>query len=174
MAREFSRSQRIAEQLQRELAQLIQQEVKDPRLGLVTVNAAKISRDLSYADIYVTVMGSYEEVQAQAEVTVKILNRAAGFLRGRVAKLIKMRAVPHLRFHYDSSVVRGNYMSSLIEQAVSQDHLRQGERGELEAGVNPETDVESDVEADANAEAETKTNPEMLTDDAANVRDGEA
>ena len=108
MAREFSRTQRIGEQLQRELAQLIQQEVKDPRLGLVTVSGAKVSRDLSYADVYITVMSGDE--QAQGEQSVKILNRAAGFLRGRVAQAIKMRAVPNLRFHYDSSVVRGNYM----------------------------------------------------------------
>ncbi|WP_421868782.1 30S ribosome-binding factor RbfA [Motiliproteus sp.] len=132
MAREFSRTQRIAEQLQRELAQLIQQEVKDPRLGLVTVSGAKVSRDLSYADIYVTVMGN-EEAQAQAEVSVKILNRAAGFLRGRVAQAIKMRVVPQLRFHYDASVMRGNYMSSLIEQAVSEDKQRQGDRGDAGA-----------------------------------------
>ncbi len=157
MAREFSRAQRIAEQLQRELAQLIQQDVKDPRLGLVTVNGAKISRDLSYADIYITVMGSYEEVQAQAEVSVKILNRASGFLRGRVAQLIKMRAVPQLRFHYDNSVVRGNYMASLIEQAVSEDHLRQDERGDLDA------DVETGVETDASG----------LADAADTTRDGE-
>ena len=130
MAREFSRTQRIAEQLQRELAQLIQQEVKDPRLGLVTVSGAKVSRDLSYADVYVTVMGSGDEAQAQAEVSVKILNRAAGFLRGRISQMVQMRVVPQLRFHYDASVMRGNYMSSLIEQAVSEDKQRQDDRNE--------------------------------------------
>ncbi|MCW8884739.1 MAG: 30S ribosome-binding factor RbfA [Motiliproteus sp.] len=123
MAREFSRTQRVAEQLQRDLAQLIQQEVKDPRLGLVTVNDAKISKDLSYADIYVTVMGK-EETEEEIATTVQILNRASGFLRGRVAKLIKMRTVPQLRFHYDSSVSRGNYLSSLINKAVSEDRQR--------------------------------------------------
>jgi ribosome-binding factor A len=123
MAREFSRTQRVAEQLQRDLAQLIQQEVKDPRLGLVTVNDAKISKDLSYADIYVTVMGK-EETEEEIATTVKILNRASGFLRGRVAKMIKLRTVPQLRFHYDSSVSRGNYLSSLINQAVSEDRQR--------------------------------------------------
>jgi ribosome-binding factor A len=131
MAREFSRTQRIAEQLQRELAQLIQQEIKDPRLGLVTVSGAKISRDLSYADVYITVLGT-EQSPAQAEESVKILNRASGFLRGLVAKAIKMRAVPQLRFHYDGSVARGNYMSSLISQAVSEDQDRQAQRGEDE------------------------------------------
>ncbi len=159
MPREFSRAQRIAEQLQRELAQLIQQEVKDPRLGLVTVNGAKISRDLSYADIYITVMGSYEEVQAQAEVSVKILNRAAGFLRGRVAQLIKLRAVPQLRFHYDSSVVRGNYMASLIEQAVSQDQLRQGERGEVDSEAAAE-DVDNARDSDSSGDGQASRDGE--------------
>ncbi|WP_207062361.1 30S ribosome-binding factor RbfA [Motiliproteus sp. SC1-56] len=129
MAREFSRTQRVAEQLRRDLAQLIQQEVKDPRLGLVTVNDVKISKDLSYADVYVTVMGK-EESQAQIDTTLKILNRAAGFLRGRLAKAIKLRVMPQLRFHYDASVVRGNYLSSLIDKAVSEDRSRQGDSEE--------------------------------------------
>ncbi len=126
MAREFSRTHRVAEQLQRDLAQLIQQEVRDPRLGLVTVNDVKVSRDLCYADIYVTVMGKEETKEAIA-TTIKILNSAAGFLRGRVAKLIKLRIVPQLRFHYDSSVSRGNYLSSLINKAVSEDRQRSGD-----------------------------------------------
>ncbi len=126
MAREFSRTQRVAEQLQRDLAQLIQQEVKDPRLGLVTVNGVKISKDLSYADVYVTILGS-DESDEQISTSVKILNRAAGFLRGRAAKMIKLRVMPQLRFHYDASVSRGNYLSSLINKAVAEDRQRQGD-----------------------------------------------
>jgi len=127
MAREFSRTQRVGEQLQRELAQLIPQEIKDPRLGLVTVNAVTVSRDLAYADIYVTVMGK-EDSPEQIAASVKILNRAAGFLRGRIAQLIKLRIVPHLRFHYDASVARGTQLASLIEQAVKEDRKRQHDR----------------------------------------------
>ncbi|WP_210397049.1 30S ribosome-binding factor RbfA [Motiliproteus sediminis] len=127
MAREFSRTQRVGEQLQRELAQLIPQEVKDPRLGFVTVNAVTISRDLAYADVYVTVLGK-EDSPEEIAASVKILNRAAGFLRGRIAQLIKLRIVPSLRFHYDSSVARGAKLSSLIEQAVSEDRQRQDGR----------------------------------------------
>ncbi len=123
MAREFSRTQRVAEQLQRDLAQLIQQEIKDPRLGLVTVNGVKISRDLSYADVYVTLMGM-DESEEQVAASIKILNRAAGFLRGRAAQKIKLRVMPQLRFHYDASVVQGNYLSSLINKAVSEDRKR--------------------------------------------------
>ncbi|MFT6916330.1 MAG: ribosome-binding factor A [Motiliproteus sp.] len=172
MPREFSRAQRIAEQLQRELAQLIQKEVKDPRVGLVTVNDAKVSKDLSYADVYITVMGSYEEVQAQAEMSVKILNRAAGFLRGRIAQLIKFRAVPQLRFHYDSSVVRGNYMASLIEQAVSQDTVRQSERGDDDAAVDDSAVDDSAVD-DAATDAAVDSTDADADADAAKPRDGE-
>lgn len=123
MAREFSRTQRIAEQLQRELAQLIQQEVKDPRLGMVTVNGAKISKDLSYADVYITVLG-VDESEEQIKTSIKILNNAAGFLRGRLSRQIKLRVMPQLRFHYDASVARGNQLSALINQAVKEDQQR--------------------------------------------------
>ena len=129
MAKEFSRAQRVGEQLRRDLAQMIQQEVKDPRLGLVTVSDVRVSKDLSYADVYVTVMGN-EEGQAQIDTSLKILNRAAGFLRGRLAKAIKLRVMPQLRFHYDASVVRGNYLSSLIDKAVTEDRSRQDDSEE--------------------------------------------
>ena len=128
MAREFSRTQRVAEQLRRDLAQLIQQEIKDPRLGMVTVNGVKISKDLSYADVYITVLG-IEETEEEIAMSVKILNNAAGFLRGREAKQIKLRVMPQFRFHYDASVSRGNYLSSLINKAVSEDRQRQEDAG---------------------------------------------
>ncbi len=126
MAREFSRTQRIAEQMQRDLAKLIQQEVRDPRLGLVTVSGVKVSRDLNYADIYVTVLDDQDSPETISE-SLKILNRASGFLRGRIAQSIKLRVVPALRFHYDASVSRGNFLSSLIEKAVSEDRQRQSD-----------------------------------------------
>ena len=133
MAREFSRTQRVAEQLQRDLAQLIQQEIKDPRLGLVTVNGVKVSRDLNYADVYITIMG-IAETEEEIAANVQILNRASGFLRGRAAKTIKLRVMPQLRFHYDNSVSRGNYLSSLINKAVNEDRSRQ----EDNTDANPE------------------------------------
>lgn len=129
MAREFSRTERVGEQLQRELAQLITREIKDPRLGLVTINSVRVSRDLAYADVYVTVMGRSEETDA-AEVSVAILNRAAGFLRSGVAARMKLRITPRLRFHYDASVERGSRLSSLIQEARDQDRQRQDDREE--------------------------------------------
>lgn len=125
MAREYSRVERIGDQMQRELAQLIQREVKDPRVGMVTVNDVKVSRDLGYADIYVTLLG--EQEPERIKENLQVLKRASGFLRSQIAKRIKLRHVPELRFHYDESVVRGQHLSSLIDEAVSTDRARQSD-----------------------------------------------
>ena len=123
MAREFSRTQRIAEQLQKELAQLIQFQIKDPRLGMITVSHAKVSKDLGVADVYITVfpLGGKDEATATAE-SLKILNNAAGFLRGELARCIKLRVMPQLRFHFDETIARGRHLHSLIEQTVRQEN----------------------------------------------------
>ncbi|MCB8889119.1 30S ribosome-binding factor RbfA [Vreelandella malpeensis] len=122
--REFKRTDRVADQLQKELAVLIQREVKDPRLGMITVSGATVSRDLGYADIYVTLLG--EQAPERIKENLQVLKRASGFLRSQIAKRIKLRHVPELRFHYDESVVRGQQLSSLIDEAVSSDRARQG------------------------------------------------
>ena len=123
--REFKRTDRVADQLQKELAVLIQREVKDPRLGMVTVSGATVSRDLGYADIYVTLRG--EQDSERIKENLQVLKRAAGFLRSQIAQRIKLRHVPELRFHFDESVVRGQHLSSLIDEAVSSDRARQAE-----------------------------------------------
>ncbi len=118
MAKEFSRTSRLGEQLQRELAHMIQFNLKDPRLGLVTLNDVKVSKDLSYADVYFTVIGakgeSDDEIRTQ---TSKILNDAAGFLRNELAKFLRTRTTPMLRFHYDGTLERAMHIDSLIRQA---------------------------------------------------------
>ena len=123
--REFKRTDRVADQLQKELAVLIQREVKDPRLGMVTVSGATVSRDLGYADIYVTLLG--EQDPERIKENLQVLKRASGFLRSQIAQRIKLRHVPELRFHFDESVVRGQHLSSLIDEAVSSDRARQAE-----------------------------------------------
>ncbi|KEI73167.1 30S ribosome-binding factor RbfA [Endozoicomonas elysicola] len=119
MAKEYSRKQRVAEQIQKELAQLIQLEMKDPRLGMVTVSAVEVSRDLAFADVYVSFLGVDE--QERIDQSLKILGQAAGFLRSQLARAIKLRFTPQLRFYYDSSLQRGAYLSSLIDEAVAKD-----------------------------------------------------
>lgn len=117
MAKEFTRAQRVAEQIQRELAMLIQQEIKDPRVGMVTVSAVKVSSDLSHAKVYVTVLDGAEN----AGDTVKVLNRASPFLRHALTRRLVLRIVPHLHFVYDESVEAGNRLASLIEASVAMD-----------------------------------------------------
>lgn len=118
MAKEYSRTSRLGEQLQRELAQMIQVDLKDPRLGMVTLNQVKVSKDLSYADVYYTVMGAKFEDDAEVRVqTAKILNDAAGYLRNELAKFLRTRTTPQLRFHYDETLERGMYLDALIRKA---------------------------------------------------------
>lgn len=122
MAREFSRTQRISDQVQKDLAQLIQREIKDPRMGMVTISYVKIAKDLGYADIYITVMalGGKDEATAVTE-SLKILNSASGFLRGQLSSKIKLRVMPQLRFHFDESVDRGRRINDLIIKASHAD-----------------------------------------------------
>ena len=129
MAGEFSRTSRIGDQLQKELASLIQFEVKDPRLGLVTVNEVRVAKDLGYADIYYTELGKDDQPEVLAE-NQAALDSAKGFLRRRLAQEVKLRVMPHLRFHYDQSVVNGSRMSALIDEAIRDDETKNGNEGE--------------------------------------------
>ncbi|MDD7805234.1 MAG: 30S ribosome-binding factor RbfA [Endozoicomonas sp. (ex Botrylloides leachii)] len=125
MAKEYSRAQRVGEQIQKELAQIIQLQMKDPRLGLVTVSAVNISRDLSFADVYVSFLGV--DRQEVIDESIEVLNCAAGFLRSELARNVKLRITPKLRFFFDNSLRRGQHLSSLIERAVKQDKNNNGE-----------------------------------------------
>ncbi|MDC9719491.1 MAG: 30S ribosome-binding factor RbfA [Gammaproteobacteria bacterium] len=120
MAQEYSRTQRVADQIQRELAALIQREVKDPRVGMATVSAVEVSRDLSHAKVFVTIFNGGEN-QEEISESVKALNNASGFLRSKLGQRMKLRIVPTLRFHFDDSLSRGNYLSNLIDTARASD-----------------------------------------------------
>jgi len=123
MAQEFSRTDRIADQMQRDLAELIRSSLKDPRLGMVTVNQVTVARDLGYSDVYVTLLTA-EDLDADSEevkTTIKILNGAAGFLRSELSRMIRLRTIPQLRFHFDASVKRGRQLDQLIKRARKKD-----------------------------------------------------
>ena len=135
MSEQSQRQQRVADLVQRELAVLIQLEVNDPRVGMVSVTGVDISRDLAYADVYVTVLNSGagegdERIGAEPageldkleiEENLKALNKAAGYLRSLLARRLKLRTTPKLKFHYDGTISRGNKLSSLIDQALEAD-----------------------------------------------------
>jgi len=118
MPAEFSRTQRLGGQIQRDLAMLIQRELKDPRVGMITINDVNLSKDLGYADINVTVLVANDEESRIVE-SLTILNEAAGFLRSELGRGLKIRKVPHLRFHYDDSLKRGAEINALIHQALA-------------------------------------------------------
>ena len=136
MAEMSSRAQRVADQMQREIATLIQMEVNDPRVGMVSITAVDVSKDLAYANIYVTVLNSlsnngqadFDTLSEPSDLdklevaeNIKALNKAAGFLRSLLAKRLRLRVVPKLKFHYDASVERGQQLSKLIDDALEAD-----------------------------------------------------
>ncbi len=110
MSADFKRTDRIAEMMQRKLAQIIQQEVKDPRLPkLITISAVTVTRDLGHAKIYFTVLN---DEPGLADV---ILNASASYLRSALARTLTLRTVPQLHFIYDNSIEYGRHLSRLID-----------------------------------------------------------
>lgn len=118
MPRDFSRSARLALQIKRELATAIQTELKDPRVGFITLTDVDLSPDLKHAKVYFTLLNPDEAALAQA---LRGLKNAAGFLRTELAHRMKMRSSPHLQFFHDTSVERGMRLSTLIDKAVSEE-----------------------------------------------------
>jgi ribosome-binding factor A len=106
---------RIGDLLKQELAQLIQSELRDPRLGMISVMDVKVAKDLAHANVFITVLG------AEVGPAVETLNKAAGLLRSLLAKNLNLRSTPKLHFVYDKSVENGRYLSALIDKAVAQD-----------------------------------------------------
>lgn len=119
MARPNGRAQRVADFLRKELSSLILLELRDPRVGMVSITDVELSKDLAHAKIFVTVLGC-DSVEEAAQ-SLQVLNQAAGFLRTEISKQSKMRSMPSLRFIFDDSVQRGHKMSMLIDQAIQSD-----------------------------------------------------
>jgi ribosome-binding factor A len=125
MAKEFTRSDRVADAVQRSLAQLIPAEIRDPRVGMVNINSVVVARDLTFAKVYVTFVG--EDNPKACEESVAILNKAASFLRTLVGRSLTTRITPRLQFYYDESAVRGQVLSSLIDRAIAADRANRGD-----------------------------------------------
>ncbi len=137
------RLQRLSDQIQRELAVLIRDGVNDPRLtGFVTISSVKVSSDLGYADVYVTIMEpelNDSMTKTNHEESVKVLNNAAGFLRTELSHSLKTRTTPRLRFHYDEVTARGNYMMDLISQAVTKTEQNEDEVDSMQSSDDKES-----------------------------------
>jgi ribosome-binding factor A len=115
MSREYPRALRLAEQIHRDLAELISREVKDPRVGMVTIHELEVSPDLTHAKIYYTLLsGDVEETQAGLE-------KAKGFLRSRLGKGLRVRFTPELHFIHDETATRSAELEALIAKARARD-----------------------------------------------------
>jgi len=117
MKKHSPRAQRVADQIQRELADLLRLHLKDPRVGMVTITAVDVSPDLTHAKVLFTHLAGAENSQA----TVVGLQHAAGYLRTELAHRLKLYSVPRLEFVYDDSIEAGIRLSKLIDEAVDED-----------------------------------------------------
>lgn len=122
MPREFSRNQRMAEQIRRDLSEIIRDDLKDPRMGFLSITEVRLSKDLGQAIVFCSIF----EHDKQQE-TMETLNRAAGFLRSRVADRLRARTVPSLKFRLDDSMETGAAMDELISKARASDVHAQDE-----------------------------------------------
>ena len=117
MKKHSQRAQRVGEQIQRELAELLREHVKDPRVGRVTITAVETSPDLSHAKVFITHLAGREH----ADEAVRALERTAGFLRTELSHRMQLYSVPQLHFAYDDSIESGMRLSQLIDDAVASD-----------------------------------------------------
>ncbi|MCX8597150.1 MULTISPECIES: 30S ribosome-binding factor RbfA [unclassified Gilliamella] len=122
MAKAFNRSSRVGHELQKEIAIILQREIKDPRLGMVTVSGVDISRDLSYAKVFVTFLNDDDPQVIEQGLTV--LNDAKGYIRTLIGKAMRLRIIPEIKFFYDESLVKGMQMSTLVSDVIKQDNER--------------------------------------------------
>ncbi|MFZ4833914.1 30S ribosome-binding factor RbfA [Rouxiella sp. Mn2063] len=135
MAKEFSRTQRVSQEMQKEIAIILQREVKDPRVGMATVSGVEVSRDLAYAKVFVTfldVLSSEPQDPDRVKNGIKALQDASGFIRTLIGKAMRLRVVPELTFAYDNSLVEGMRMSNLVTNVVKNDAERRSAAGDNE------------------------------------------
>ena len=122
MPKDYPRSDRLGSQIHRELASLIHRSIKDPRMSSASVLEVVVTKDLSQAKVYFSVLD-----QEAAEETLQALKRASGFLQREIGRVLKSRLTPKLVFVYDDTDIRGRNMSELIDSAIAKDKANSGE-----------------------------------------------
>ncbi|MGC9493802.1 30S ribosome-binding factor RbfA [Vibrio genomosp. F10] len=126
MSKEFSRTQRVSQQLQKELAIILQREVRDSRLGMVTISDVEVSRDLAYAKVFVTFLCVGDQTP---ESCLAALKEHEVPVRMALGKRIRHRLTPEVRFTYDDTLVEGMRMSNLVSEVLNEDKRKQTEAG---------------------------------------------
>ena len=142
MPREFTRSDRVSDAIQRLLGQVIPNEIRDPRIGMVNINEVTVTRDMAYAKVYVTFLGLEADKVKQ---NLDILNDASGFIRSLIAKRIQARIVPTVRFYFDKSLDEGIRMANLVENVRKSDEQKRVAAGQ-ELDPRPDAKTKSDEE----------------------------
>jgi ribosome-binding factor A len=128
MVREYARTDRVSQQIQKEIAVILMREIKDPRLSMTTVSAVEVTRDLAYAKVFVTFFSDTDE---EIKASLEVLTEAEGYIRSLLGKRLRARIMPHLRFVYDSSMAEGVRMSALVDKAVASDNNDQENDNEV-------------------------------------------
>lgn len=113
------RQKRVAEQIRAEISQLLQRDMRDPRLGLVTVTRVMVDRELMHADVYVSSLGD----DARRTEVLQALDSASGFLRREIGKRVKLRQTPHLVFHWDPGMENMENVARLLDQIKHSDQV---------------------------------------------------
>ena len=137
MPKEYSRSQRVVEQIHRELAEMIRLEVKDPRVGFITISDVEITPDYAHAKVFFTSMTG----EADVPEILQGLRRASGFLRRELGRRMRIHTIPELHFHFDRSVEEGARLSRLIDDVVRDDAARQ--EGDVDSEIDPGEDEDN-------------------------------
>lgn len=159
----YSRANRVGQQIQRALSELIRRELRDPRLGMVTLTDVRMSPDLGYATVYYSVLG------ADPNLAQQILTQGADILRGPLGRSLGIRHSPELRFVQDELIEKGARLSALINKAVKDDVARHVE--DEPAADEDASDEESDADSDADSDDDGYYNSE--DDDADTDSDGD-
>jgi len=128
VVKDYSRTQRVGDYLQQEVARLVQLELRDPRLKLVSITGVDVSRDLAHAKVFFTQLGVDDKTEGAK--SAEVLNRASGFIRSEIARASTMRTVPKLHFRFDESVGRGRDMEALLKDVKAADSGLTSEDGE--------------------------------------------
>lgn len=126
MPKNYARTERVGDQIQRELAELLRHEVNDPGLGMITLCGVEVSRDLAYAKVFFSVLGDEQQIKD----SLATLERASGFLRRELGRRVRLRTIPQLRFIYDDTQLRGAKISALIDEAIAEDQARKANRSQ--------------------------------------------
>ncbi len=120
MPKDFSRARRVGEQIQREIADMLHSESKDPRFKLLTISGVEVANDLAYAKVFFTLLDDSLDIDNVQQA----LTKASGFMRKQLAKRMSLRIVPNLRFIYDKSIAYGASLSHLIDDAIEADKAK--------------------------------------------------